>query len=180
LLTDLKLAENANEIELVKLEIQAQGYIRGKAALDKKASKAAKKGKSSKQGKNKPGAPGGGVPLHVQCDGFTVLVGKNSRQNEEVTFRQAASNDIWLHARGVAGAHVIIKAAGREVPRHTIDQAATLAAYYSEARGTTSTPVDYTLQRHVRHMKGGGPGLVTYDREHTIYVAPDKALSLLS
>jgi predicted ribosome quality control (RQC) complex YloA/Tae2 family protein len=180
LLTDLKLAENAKEIELVKLEIQAQGYIRGKAALDKKASKAAKKGKSSKQGKNKPGAPGGGVPLHVQCDGFTVLVGKNSRQNEEVTFRQAASNDIWLHARGVAGAHVIIKAAGREVPRHTIDQAATLAAYYSEARGTTSTPVDYTLQRHVRHMKGGGPGLVTYDREHTIYVAPDKALSLLS
>ena len=75
---------------------------------------------------------------------------------------------------------MIIKAAGREVPRHTIDQAAYLAAYYSEARGTTSTPVDYTLQRHVRHMKGGGPGLVTYDREHTIYVEPDKALPLLS
>jgi predicted ribosome quality control (RQC) complex YloA/Tae2 family protein len=74
---------------------------------------------------------------------------------------------------------VIIKSAGREVPRSTIDQAASLAAYYSEARGTTSAPVDYTLQRHVRHMKGGGPGMVIYEREHTIYAEPDSALTLL-
>jgi predicted ribosome quality control (RQC) complex YloA/Tae2 family protein len=106
-------------------------------------------------------------------DGFTVLVGKNSRQNEEVTFHQAAANDIWLHAHGVPGAHVIIKAAGREIPRSTIEQAASLAAYYSQARGTTTAPVDYTLQRHVRHMKGAGPGMVIYDRERTIYVAPE-------
>ncbi|GCE20501.1 Rqc2 family fibronectin-binding protein [Dictyobacter kobayashii] len=177
---DLKLAENAAEIAHVKAEVQAAGYIRGKAAVDKKALKAAKKGKGGKATKGKPTAPGGGVPLHFQSrEGFTLLVGKNSRQNEEVTFRQATSNDMWLHARGVAGAHVIIKAAGREIPRSTIDQAASLAAYYSEARGTTSAPVDYTLQRHVRHMKGGGPGMVIYEREHTIYIEPDKALALL-
>ena len=175
IMSDLKLAENAKEIDLVKAEVLGQGYIRGKAAIDKKALKAAKKGKRVK----KPG-PGGGAPLYVPCEGFTVMVGKNSRQNEDVTFHQATSNDIWLHARGVPGAHVIIKTAGREVPRHTIERAATLAAYYSEARGTTSTPVDYTLQRHVRHMKGGGPGLVTYEREHTVYVEPDKALQLMS
>ncbi len=178
LLADLKLAENAAEIVHVKAEVQAAGYIRGKAALDKKALKAAKKGK--KQPKGKPVAPGGGVPLHIQSrEGFTMLIGKNSRQNEEVTFHQATPNDIWLHARGVAGAHVIIKSAGREVPRSTIEQAASLAAYYSEARGSTSAPVDHTLQRHVRHMKGGGPGMVTYDREQTTYVEPDKALQLM-
>ncbi|HVB20786.1 MAG TPA: NFACT RNA binding domain-containing protein, partial [Ktedonobacteraceae bacterium] len=88
----------------------------------------------------------------------------------------ATANDIWLHARGFPGAHVIIKAAGREIPRGTIEQAASLAAYYSQARGSTSAPVDYTFQRHVRHMKGGGPGMVIYDHERTIYAVPEVAL----
>jgi predicted ribosome quality control (RQC) complex YloA/Tae2 family protein len=176
---DLKLAESATEVDLVKAEVRSAGYIRGKAALDKKALKAAKKGKHAKV-KGRQTGPGGGVPLHVQSrEGFTLLIGKNSRQNEDVTFHQATSNDLWLHARGVAGAHVIIKSAGRDIPRSTIEQAAHLAAYYSEARGTTSAPVDYTLQRHVRHMKGGGPGMVTYEHEHTIYAEPDSALQLL-
>ncbi len=180
LLADLMLADNATEIALVKAEVQAAGYMRGKSALDKQAQRAAKKGKKGKLTKGKPTLPGGGVPLAVQSrEKFTLLVGKNSRQNEEVTFHQAAANDIWLHARGVAGAHVIIKAAGRDIPRSTIEQAASLAAYYSEARGSTSVPVDYTLQRYVRHMKGGGPGMVLYERERTIYVEPDKALQLL-
>ncbi len=178
LLADLMLAENAAEIALVKAEVQAAGYIRGKAAQDKKA---LKKGKSGKQVKGKAMPPGGGVPLHLQSrEGFVLLVGKNSRQNEEVTFHQATANDIWLHARGVAGAHVIVKAAGREVSQSTIEQAASLAAYYSEARGSTSAPVDYTQQRHVRHMKGGGPGMVIYERERTLYIEPDKALALLN
>jgi predicted ribosome quality control (RQC) complex YloA/Tae2 family protein len=101
-----------------------------------------------------------------------LLVGKNSQQNEEVTFREAGSNDLWLHARGVPGAHVIIKSGGRQVPRRTLEEAARLAAYYSQARGNTSVPVDYTQQRYVRHMKGGGPGMVIYERERTISVRP--------
>lgn len=105
-------------------------------------------------------------------DGFTILIGKNSRQNEEVTFHQATSQDMWLHARGVPGSHVIIKAAGREIPQSTLDEAASLAAWYSQARGITNAAVDYTLQRHVRHMKNGGPGMVIYEREHTLYVKP--------
>ena len=177
LLADLMLAETSAEVALVKAEVQAAGYIRGAKAGKSPAmgsrGKSAAKGKAGKQAKGKPVPPGGGVPLHVQSrDGFTILIGKNSRQNEEVTFRQASANDIWLHARGVPGAHVIIKAAGREIPRGTIEQAASLAAWYSQARGSTSVPVDYTLQRHVRHMKGGGPGMVIYERERTVYVTP--------
>jgi predicted ribosome quality control (RQC) complex YloA/Tae2 family protein len=187
LLADLLLAENAAEIALVRAEVQTAGYLRGKAALDKRALKAAKQarpgkgGKGGKPAKGKAVPPAGGVPMYFQSDdGFTLLVGKNSRQNEEVTFHQASGNDIWLHARGVAGAHVIIKAAGRQIPQSTIEQAASLAAYYSEARGSTSAPVDHTLQRHVRHMKGGGPGMVIYEREHTLYTEPDKALALVN
>ncbi len=175
LLADLMLAENPAEVLLVKAEVQTAGYMRGAKKLpDKKAQKAAKKGKGGKSAKGKAAPPGGGVPLHIKSeDGFTLLVGKNSRQNEEVTFNQATANDIWLHARGVPGAHVIIKSAGREIPRGTIEQAASLAAYYSQARGSTTSPVDYTFQRHVRHMKGGGPGMVVYDHERTIYAVPE-------
>jgi predicted ribosome quality control (RQC) complex YloA/Tae2 family protein len=175
LLADLMLADTPAEVVLVKAEVQGAGYMRGAPKLTaKKQQKSAKKGKSGKQVKGKPALPGGGVPLRLQShDGFALLIGKNSRQNEEVTFHQATANDIWLHARGVPGAHVIIKAGGREIPRSTIEQAARLAAYYSQARGTTTAPVDFTLQKHVRHMKGGGPGMVIYEREKTIYVAPE-------
>jgi predicted ribosome quality control (RQC) complex YloA/Tae2 family protein len=168
--TDLVLAENPAEVALVKAEVQALGYLRGRR-IEKKT-KQQTKGKGKLKG-GKSGGPGGGVPLHVPGkNGFTILVGKNSRQNEEVTFHQATSNDLWLHARGVPGSHVIVKAGGREVPRDTLEQAAGLAAYYSQARGSTSVLIDYTQQRHVRHMKNGGPGMVIYEHEKTIYGDP--------
>jgi predicted ribosome quality control (RQC) complex YloA/Tae2 family protein len=170
-MADLDLAESPAEVTLVKAEVQGAGYMRGKPVEKKSKQHAKGKGKQGKGGK--PAAPGGGVPLYVQSkEGFTILIGKNSRQNEEVTFHQASGADLWLHARGVPGAHVIVKAGGRDIPRTTIDQAAALAAYYSQARGSTSVPVDYTLQRHVRHMKNGGPGMVIYEREKTIYAEP--------
>jgi predicted ribosome quality control (RQC) complex YloA/Tae2 family protein len=170
-LADLDLAENPAEVMLVKAEVQAAGYLRGKPVEKKTSKRHAGKGKQGKGGK--PVAPGGGVPLTVQSkEGFTILIGKNSRQNEEVTFHQASGGDLWLHARGVPGAHVIVKAGGRDIPQSTLKQAATLAAYYSQARGNTSVPVDYTLQRHVRHMKNGGPGMVIYERERTMYAEP--------
>ena len=176
LLADLMLADTPAEVTLVKAEVQSAGYLRGPknaGMMPAGARKQSHKGKGGKQARGKPVPPGGGVPLHVQSrDGFTILIGKNSRQNEEVTFRQATASDLWLHARGVPGAHVLIKARGRDIPRSTIEQAAGLAAYYSQARESTSVPVDYTLQRYVRHMKGGGPGMVLYEREKTIYAQP--------
>src|SRR6266487_3161539 len=176
LLADLMLSDTPAEVVLVKAEVQSAGYMRGAKAAGSSitgARKQSHKFKGGKQHKTKPVPPGGGVPLHIQSrEGFTILIGKNSRQNEEVTFHQASANDIWLHARGVPGAHVIVKAGGRDIPRSTLEQAAGLAAYYSQARGSTSVAVDYTLQRHVRHMKGGGPGMVIYERERTLYAEP--------
>jgi predicted ribosome quality control (RQC) complex YloA/Tae2 family protein len=174
---DLTLAETPQEIALVREEIVEAGYLRAKP--DPRARKQPKggKGKQGKQG----GQQGkrmtqGGTPLRRESsDGFALLVGKNSRQNEEVTFHQAGANDLWLHARGVPGAHVIVKSGGRPVPETTLREAAALAAYYSQARENGRVEVDYTEQRYVRHMKGGGPGMVVYERERTLRVTPGDA-----
>ncbi|HEY7357730.1 MAG TPA: NFACT RNA binding domain-containing protein [Ktedonobacterales bacterium] len=174
LATDLLLAETPAEVAQVRGEVAAAGYLRGKRERQAGNQKGGK-GKAGKGAKHQKGGrqDGAGAVLRKQsADGFLLLIGKNSRQNEEVTFREAGGNDLWLHARGVPGAHVIVKSGGREVPRRTLEEAARLAAYYSQARGNTSVPVDYTQQRYVRHMKGGGPGMVIYERERTLSVPP--------
>jgi predicted ribosome quality control (RQC) complex YloA/Tae2 family protein len=172
---DLALAETPQEIALVREEIVEAGYLRAKP--DPRARKQPKGGKGTRGAKGSQlgrQSAAGGAPLRRESSGgFALLVGKNSRQNEEVTFHQAAANDVWLHARGVPGAHVIVKSGGRPLPERTLREAAALAAYYSQARENGSVAVDYTEQRYVRHMKGGGPGMVIYERERTLHVAPE-------
>ena len=152
LLTDLKLASNQPEIEDIRLALEEAGYI-------KTSRKRAKGGRTK--------------PLSLQSvDGLTILVGKNSRQNDEVTFHRATGEDVWFHARGVPGAHVIVRSGGKPIPESTGQQAAQLAAHFSSARGDKQVAVDYTQQRHVRRIKGGGPGMVTYRHEATLHVEP--------
>src|SRR5260221_6019300 len=184
--TDLALADTPAEIALVRAEVAEAGYLRGNAARAARArahgqGKTAKQAKQGKRGKGgQPAKRGheGGTPLRRQsAEGFVLLVGKNSRQNEAVTFHEASGGDLWLHARGVPGAHVIVKAGGRPVPAATLREAASLAAYYSQAREAGSVPVDYTQGRYVRPLKDGRPGPVTYEREQTLHVAPAEALT---
>jgi predicted ribosome quality control (RQC) complex YloA/Tae2 family protein len=181
LLTDLALAETSAEVSHVRSEVAEAGYIRGGAEarrLEKERRlKGGKKGKMGKGGKPiQPRAPDGGQPLRRRLSGDLIaLVGKNSRQNEEITFHQAGPNDLWLHIRGAAGSHVILKTGGRPAPEESLREAAALAAWYSQLRGERDAQVDYTEARYVRHMKGGGPGLVTYERERAIRVAPADA-----
>lgn len=101
-----------------------------------------------------------------------VLVGRTNRENDALTFKTAAPDDLWLHARGVPGAHVILKTDGKAPPEEAIRQAAALAAFFSQARDEASVPVDYTPRKYVRKMRGGKPGLVTYTREQTLRVSP--------
>ncbi len=111
-----------------------------------------------------------GDPIeYILRDGWRCLVGRNARQNDRLTFKIAGRDDIWLHARGVAGAHVIIRRDGRpDNPAGTVlEQAATIAARHSTTNGVV--PVDWTLARYVRRMRGGGPGQVVYTREKTIF-----------
>jgi predicted ribosome quality control (RQC) complex YloA/Tae2 family protein len=110
----------------------------------------------------------------VDANGNSVYVGRSGNQNELVTFDIAGPDDTWLHARGVAGSHVVIRWRSPDSPETpaTVEAAAALAAWYSAARESGGVEVDVALRRHVRKIKGAGPGMVTYRNERTIRVQP--------
>lgn len=112
--------------------------------------------------------------IFYSSDGFQVLVGRNARQNQVVTFERAGGDDLWLHARGQPGAHVVILTNGANVPQTTLEYAAGLAAYYSQARAEGGVDVIVTPRKHVRRVGGTGahPGLVTVRDERVIRVKP--------
>ncbi len=152
--TDLTLASNWPEIDEVQQALQNKGYWKGKST-----------GKIAGSGKS--------APLRVVSrDGFVIWVGRNSRQNEIVTFDKGGPQDTWLHAHDRAGAHVIIKFDGRQIPEKLIEAAAALAAYYSAGRGEGSVIVDVASRRSVRKIKGAAAGMVTYKSDSTRMVAP--------
>ena len=99
----------------------------------------------------------------VSSDGFTILAGRNSGQNERL-LKEARGEDTWLHAKDLPGSHVLIVSGGRPVPPATLEEAARIAAFYSQARGKP-VRVDYTLRRLVRKTPGAGPGQVHYTGE---------------
>jgi predicted ribosome quality control (RQC) complex YloA/Tae2 family protein len=111
-------------------------------------------------------------PRRFEIGGFPVYVGRNAHQNEEVTFTRAGPDDVWLHARGVPGAHVVVKCGKQDVPEQVVQQAAQLAAYYSSARDEAQVAVDVTERRYVKRVHRSRPGLVTYRNERTVQVKP--------
>ena len=110
--------------------------------------------------------------------GLEVRVGRGSRANDELTFRQSRPNDIWLHARDVAGAHVILRWERSEEnpPASALAEAAVLAAVFSRARTSGTVAVDWTRRKHVRKPRKAAPGLVIPERVKTVFVEPDAAL----
>ncbi len=105
-------------------------------------------------------------------DGYPIYVGRNNRQNDELTFRIARRDDLWLHASKVHGSHVIIACAGTVPPDNTVTQAAQLAAFYAESAGGQNIPVDITPVKQVRKIPGGKPGMVIYHSYRTVVVNP--------
>jgi len=108
----------------------------------------------------------------VDPRGFEVLVGRNARENDALTFKVAKSRDLWLHAQGFSGGHVIVRTGGRELPFDTVLFAARLAAGFSRGRGAGEVPVDYTQRKNVWRVKGGAPGAVHISHHKTVYVTP--------
>jgi predicted ribosome quality control (RQC) complex YloA/Tae2 family protein len=102
--------------------------------------------------------------------GIPILVGRGSDRNDELTFQWARGNDLWLHARDVPGAHVVVPLAGRPVDEETLVDAATLAAHHSNARTEPQVDVSYTLRKHVRKPPRARPGLVTLAEAKTLRV----------
>ncbi len=152
--SDLSSAGNWPEIDDVIQILQERGHWQGKKL-------------------NRIGGGGKQGPLRVVSrDGYIVWIGRNSRQNEKLTFKTANSQDLWLHARGVPGAHVVIRNDGRRIRDDLILEAAAVAAHYSGRRNDQRVSVDYTRVKFVKAIKGAGPGMVTYRNEKTVSVEP--------
>jgi predicted ribosome quality control (RQC) complex YloA/Tae2 family protein len=159
-LEEILRAENERDLHEIKQELTQTGYV-----------KIQKTGKKEKQ-----------VQLHparyLSSTGFAIQVGKNNVQNETLTHKTAFKTDIWLHVQKIPGSHVIISADGCEPDELTLSEAASLAAWFSQARENKKIPVDYTLIKYVKKIPGGRPGMVTYTDYKTIIAEPKEELAL--
>ena len=143
---------------MIKSELSDEGYL--------------KKNKNTKAKKQKPLPP----VKYVSDDGYTILVGRNNVQNEELSFKTAARDDSWFHVQSFPGSHVIVLGNGDILPERTCRQAAAIAAFNSSARDSSQVAVDYTEIRELKKLKGGKKGMVIYHTYNTMWVAPDKEL----
>ncbi len=153
-LEELNRAQTEAELEEIRRELQDGGYLRQESGK-----------KRIRQEKLKPMA-------FTSTDGYPIYVGRNNRQNEELTFRTARKDDIWCHASKVHGSHVIIACGGATPPDNTITQAAQLAAYYAETTGGRNVPVDVTTVKQVKKIPNGKPGMVIYHTYKTVIANP--------
>lgn len=153
-------AASPKDIEEIREELIEGGYIRARQ----------KKGSKNKQNQK---------PLlekYSSTDGTEILVGKNNKQNDYLTNKVAARDEIWLHTKDIPGSHVVIRS--KEPSDETIMEAAQIAAYFSKARNSSSVPVDFTRVRHVKKPAGAKPGFVIYEQQQTVYITPDEDIIL--
>ena len=155
-LEELSRAASEGELEEIRRELQEEGYLRPDTGK-----------KRMKQGKLPP-------MVFTSTDGYPIYVGRNNRQNDQLTFKSARKDDIWCHASKVHGSHVIIACGGETPPDNTVTQAAQLAAYYSEAVGGQNIPVDVTAVKQVKKIPNGKPGMVIYHTYKTVICNPYK------
>ena len=153
-LDELNRAQSEAELEEIRQELSSGGYVRLDSAK-----------KKMRQGKLPP-------MRFESTDGFPIYVGRNNRQNDELTFKLARKDDIWCHASKVHGSHVIISCGGKQPPDDTVTQAAQLAAYYAETGGGQNIPVDVTPVKQVKKAGTGKPGMVVYHTYRTAIVNP--------
>ena len=153
-LDELNRAQTEQELEEIRHELQETGYVKLDAGK-----------KRIKAGKLPP-------MRFTSTDGYPIYVGRNNRQNEELTFKSARKDDLWLHASKVHGSHVVIACAGVTPPDDTITQAAQLAAYYAETGSGQNIAVDVTPVKQVKKIPNGKPGMVIYHSYKTVIANP--------
>lgn len=154
---ELSRATSVSDLNEIKSELALAGYIRVRGDRKKQVRASA--------------------PLEfVSPDGHRVLVGRNNRQNDELTLRTADDGDMWFHTKNIPGSHVIVFCDGEELSDETVLFAAELAARHSKAAGSSSVPVDYTRVKYVKKPAGAKPGMVIYKTNKTVYVTPEGEL----
>lgn len=155
--TSLDIALSESDLSQIKEELTEYGYI--------KKHYSGKKGQKM-QAKSKP--------FHyISSDGYDIYVGRNNFQNDELTFKFAAGNDWWFHAKKMAGSHVVVKTQDGELPDRTFEEAGRLAAYYSKGRTAPKVEIDYIQKKHVKKPAGAKPGFVVYYTNFSLMASPD-------
>lgn len=150
--------DSESDLAEIRRELREQGYLKGGVRADEKVKKTSD-------------------PLHFRSsEGFEILVGRNNRQNDQLTLKTAKATDIWLHTQGIAGSHVIIRTEGRQPGEQTLFEAAKLAAFHSKGRSGSGVPVDYVAVKFVKKPAGAKPGMVIFTNNRTLYVTPDENL----
>ena len=156
ILQEIDQAESEQDFMDIRSEMRDAGFIR-------------------KQGKKVPQRPS--RPREFRTSGgFRVLVGRNNRQNDRLTLKDADYRDLWLHVQKIHGSHVILCTGGREPGDQDVTEAAMLAAYYSQGRDSANVPVDCTQVKNVKKPAGARPGMVIYTTYRTVNVTPAETL----
>jgi len=150
----LTRATTITELGAIRTELEEQGYVRRQSKKGMKPQKLEPK-------------------KYISDDGFTILIGRNNTQNDQLTLKESKGRDIWLHTKNIPGSHTIVVCDGKPVPDSTLSQAAILAATNSRAADSAQVPVDYTEIRNVKKPRGAKPGKVIYVNYQTAYVTPD-------
>jgi len=154
----IELAEDEADMAEIRDELELTGYL-----------KARKSGKEKKKSESLP-------MRFVSSAGLQIQAGRSNIQNDRLTLKTAEKSDIWLHTAKIHGSHVVISCFGQAADDISLGEAASIAAYYSAARGAGKVPVDYTQVRNVKKQPGGRPGMVLYTQYNTIVAAPDAEL----
>ena len=156
MLEEINRGETEQDFLDIRRELQESGFLRG-------------------QRKEKKEVRRPSLPWTFRTDnGFRVLVGRNNRQNDKLTLKDARSQDLWFHTQKIHGSHVILCTEGRQAAEEDLRQAAQIAAYYSQARESAQVPVDYTPVKFVKKPAGARPGMVVYTTYETAYVTPNE------
>lgn len=157
-LNNISLCDTLAELQEIRDELVREGYLRPE-----------RKKTAAPQNERLGSSP----MCFLSRDGIRIFVGKNNRQNDQLTLKTADGENLWFHTKNIPGSHVIVDALD-DPPATTIEDAAMLAAYFSKARGSASVPVDYTKRRFIKKPAGAHPGFVIYSTNRTIYVTPDE------
>lgn len=149
-------AKTRVEVEEIEREVESLGYIKEKQE---------KKIKGKKLPKNE-------FRQYKTPSGFTLRLGKNNVQNDELSLKLSSKNHIWLHTKDITSSHAVLMATEEELREEDLIFAARITAYYSKARQSQNVPVDYTLVKNVKKPSGSAPGKVIYVKQRTLYVDP--------
>ena len=152
----LKNASDVSEIEALRRELEETGYLRKRKIPG---------GFKEKKISSKP-------YRYILPGGCEVLVGRNNRENDILTFKTASSRDIWMHTKDIPGSHVIVKTSCEEISDEDLYAAASIAAYHSKGRESENVPVDYVRVKYVKKPAGAKPGMVIFTNNKTVWVDP--------